>query len=127
MITIRKNTFETNSSSTHSMVICTKDEYEKWANGELYASRWEDGFKTKDEVVKELQANYSEYFDENGNFIEDEDRSDLYYDSLEELISNESEWYTLDDWCGELECDENSYTSPSGDEIRIICRYGYDY
>ena len=47
MFTIRKATFETNSSSTHSMVICTQEEYDKWSKGELYASRWENGFKTK--------------------------------------------------------------------------------
>ena len=33
MKTIRLGTFETNSSSTHSMVICSEEEYEKWANG----------------------------------------------------------------------------------------------
>ena len=36
MYNIRVNTFETNSSSVHTMCICTNDEYEKWINGELY-------------------------------------------------------------------------------------------
>lgn len=35
MINIRKNTFETNSSSTHSITICTEEEFEKFKNGEL--------------------------------------------------------------------------------------------
>ena len=91
MVTYRFGTFETNSSSTHSMVICSEEEYIKWANGELLASRWEDGFQTKDDLTE----------DDYG-------------------------WYDLDVWAGDLECDENSYTSPSGDKIRIICRYGYD-
>ena len=122
MKTIRLGTFETNSSSTHSMVICTEEEYEKWANGELYASRWEDGFKTKEEVIEEARKEYYEKFDSEGNFIPDDE-----YETVEEFLNDwHTEWYNLDNWAGDLECDENSYTSPSGDKIRIICRYGYD-
>lgn len=33
MLNIRRNTFETNSSSTHSMVIAMKDDFDKWVNG----------------------------------------------------------------------------------------------
>ncbi len=36
METIRKNCFETNSSSTHTLTMCMKSDYEKWKNGELY-------------------------------------------------------------------------------------------
>ena len=36
MLQIRKNVFETNSSSTHSLVIATASEFDKWENGELY-------------------------------------------------------------------------------------------
>lgn len=124
MKTIRLGTFETNSSSTHSMVICTEEEYEKWANGELYASRWYGGFKTKEEVMEDFKKDHSEYFDSEGNFISTDE-----YENLEELMddySYDTKWYDLDGWAGDLECDENSYTSPSGDKIRIICRYGYD-
>lgn len=32
---IRQGVFETNSSSTHSITICTKEEYEKFKAGEL--------------------------------------------------------------------------------------------
>ena len=32
---IRNNIFETNSSSTHSLVIMSKDEYNKWQNHEV--------------------------------------------------------------------------------------------
>lgn len=43
MKTIRIGVFETNSSSTHSMTIVTKDDYEEWTQGRkfLYDS-WED-------------------------------------------------------------------------------------
>jgi len=34
-IQIRQGVFETNSSSTHSMTICSKEDYEKLTNGEF--------------------------------------------------------------------------------------------
>lgn len=123
MITIRKNTFETNSSSTHSMVICTKEEWDKWAAGELYASRYYKGFKTKEEVMEEYRKEYSEYFDKEGNFIPNDE-----YETFEDFQNDYStEWYDMDEWVGELECDENEYTTPGGEVIKVICRYGYDY
>lgn len=55
---VRSNTFETNSSSTHSICMCTKDQYVNWA------SDWNDlktdsilyrreEFITVEEAVKE--------------------------------------------------------------------------
>lgn len=39
MRTIRRGVFETNSSSVHSMTMCSKSEYDKWKNGEVYYDR----------------------------------------------------------------------------------------
>lgn len=36
MLNIRSNTFETNSSSVHTLVMCSDDQYHKWIHGELY-------------------------------------------------------------------------------------------
>ena len=36
MIQVRKNVFETNSSSTHSLVMAVKSEFDKWTAGEYY-------------------------------------------------------------------------------------------
>ena len=35
--TVRMGVWETNSSSVHSICICTKEEYDKWENGELWS------------------------------------------------------------------------------------------
>ena len=32
---IRKGVFETNSSSTHSLVMCLKSDFDRWNNGEV--------------------------------------------------------------------------------------------
>ena len=37
---IRQRVFETNSSSTHSITMCMKSDYDKWVAGELIWDRW---------------------------------------------------------------------------------------
>jgi len=68
MRTIRRGVFETNSSSTHSISIVSKEEFDKWKNGELLYDRYEKLFLTKDES-QELEDQddlntYDEYFDD---------------------------------------------------------------
>lgn len=33
---IRRGVYETNSSSTHSLTMCSEEEFEQWKNGELF-------------------------------------------------------------------------------------------
>ena len=49
MRTIRLGTFETNSSSTHSITMCMESDYEKWRKGELYYIDSKDKFVTKEQ------------------------------------------------------------------------------
>lgn len=58
MISIRRNVFETNSSSTHSICICTEDDYEKWKNGEKLWDYWSDELVDIDEVSEEDRDTY---------------------------------------------------------------------
>lgn len=44
MISIRESTFETNSSSTHSLTICSSDEYKAWESGETIFSEGSEKF-----------------------------------------------------------------------------------
>ena len=60
---IRKGTFETNSSSVHSFVMCNKSDYDKWEQGKVFLFRgsgyaYPDGnkpqenhFYTKEEAI----------------------------------------------------------------------------
>ena len=109
--TIRFRTFETNSSSTHSCVICTEDEYNKWQQGELLYDGLEDVFLTKDEVDLQWQAL--------------DDGVKAYYKGIDGWRSdNDKE--TLDEFCG-ADCLEIDVTTKEvGDEkIYVVCRYGY--
>ena len=125
MKTIRANTFETNSSSTHSMIILTEEEYNKLESGELYLN--EDEVITKEEAKNIFLKHMNE-----DKYMYDDDLS------FEENIKNyldEFEYYpseypqSLETWKeeDELESDTNIYISPSGDKLKIICKYGTNY
>ena len=46
-----------------------------------------------------------------------------------EVLHEESIYETMDAYCesqGYLECDEDSYTTPSGETVRVMCHYGFD-
>ena len=125
MKTIRANTFETNSSSTHSMIILTEEEYNKLESGELYLK--DDEVITKEEAKNIFLKHMNE-----DKYMYDDDLS------FEENIKNyldEFEYYpseypqSLETWKegDELESDTNIYISPSGDKLKIICKYGTNY
>jgi len=63
---IRRGVFETNSSSTHSITMCSKEEYERWEKGELLLSYWRDEFVEATDENKEDEDNktYDEYWDD---------------------------------------------------------------
>ena len=37
---IRRGVFETNSSSTHSLTMCSEEEFEAWKRGEVLFKKW---------------------------------------------------------------------------------------
>ena len=127
MKTIRANTFETNSSSTHSMIILTEEEEQKLDSGELYLStKYNTNLITKEEAYKIfLKAMESD------NYIQDPEYS--LEENIKDYLENCDDRYelpcSLDDWTYEdyLVIDSNKYTSPSGDKLVIISKYGNDY
>lgn len=105
MIKVRQGTFETNSSSTHSIVIVEDDQLKKWETGELLYVPLKDKFLNKVEV--------EEYLKELG---EDDD---IWW---QEKPLTLNEYLEYDDLCQ----DETTYTTTKGEKIHIFCRYGYD-
>ena len=109
--TIRFRTFETNSSSVHSCVICTEDEYNKWQQGELLYDRLKDVFLTKDEVDLQWQAL--------------DDGVKAYYEGIDGWRSDNNK-ETLDEFCDADYFEKDVTTKEVGDEkIYVVCRYGY--
>lgn len=126
MIQVRQGVFETNSSSTHSITIVPKDEFEKWKRGEVYfndsGGRPEDMmWLTKEQVVK--MAEEDKWFPSDGIDWDDID------EEVNRTLSDELEIYTVDTY---LDCDDYNtyvkpYTTESGDEIVIFGMYGCNY
>jgi hypothetical protein len=122
MISIRNGTFETNSSSTHSMVICLESDYKKWEDGEaFYYKPWrsDDGeprFITKREAIDVLVKH-------------GRDRSIMESLSDEDLFEyfTEEDIYTYENWGEGYEHDSDSFTTPGGERVVVDCYYGYDY
>lgn len=113
MKTIRKGVFETNSSSTHSICICTDEELEAWKNNEIFWDGYNNEFIPKEDVLIDATR------------TEGETDEDL----LEELLRNPRKFDvdTYDSWREDYENDHNTYTTKSGETIHILCYYGYNY
>ena len=112
MIQVRKNVFETNSSSTHSLVMAVKSDFDKWENGEVYYCEWAWG---------DLKEKF-----ESGKFYSVEE-VDAYYEAKGE--ERESDCFvTYEEFCEEdyLEVSEYSYTTPGGEVVRACAKYGYN-
>ena len=130
---IRRGTFETNSSSVHSITMCMGSDYDKWKTDNLFlftGSGWcypEDNkpknnhFYTKEEAIAfEKLSRYapSEDFDWN----DDKRVMEMLHDN---------EWYDYDYWndyyCDGYETFEESLTTPGKETIVAFGYYGSDY
>ena len=97
MIQIRQGVFETNSSSTHTLAICTQEEWDKLKSGEYLVNEWEitDMISNDDpKAVNDWDTQYVTY-------------EELYNHSTCEFFSRH-------------------FTSPSGDKMVAWGFYGYD-
>ncbi len=104
---IRLATFETNSSSTHTLVIVSKEEFEKWKTGEPYLE--DSVMKTKEQVLRDNKKSIDSYND--GDFDEfiSEERMDY-----ESYFNRDMETFT------------HTHKTPSGDEVVVFGYFGYD-
>lgn len=120
MIQIRKNVFETNSSSTHSLVMAVKSEFDKWVADEYYYCKsW---WKYSEEHAPEA---FKGKFKQGGFFPVAE--VDAYYEALGE-DRDPYDFQTYDEFCDDeyLEYEDYSYTTPSGEVIVAVAKHGYD-
>lgn len=118
---IRRGVFETNSSSTHSLTMMMKNDYERWHNEKLYLYEggygWglnqpvQNSLYTRDEVIEFAKSN---------RYYKDEEE---YDDSILKDIG----FISWDDEGNEyLEGFYKEFTTPSGETIVAFGEYGYD-
>ena len=127
MKTVRRGTFETNSSSTHSITMCMESDYEKWKNGEMYWHRWNDELVSKEEVEKEMAKLREEFIADNPDFDENNEE---WKEKLEQYINEDKMYYTYEEFNDydyiEYETFVDKYNTPNGDTVVAFGYYGQD-
>lgn len=107
MLKIRKGVFETNSSSTHSLTMCSDEEWKAFEKQELLFDRWDDSLVPVAELFKE--------------YPEAETVDDI-------IEQSEGQYWTLDTLGGDyFEYFHETYSTKSGEEIHAFGYYGSDY
>ena len=123
---IRRNLFESNSSSTHSLVIMSDNEHTDWMCGRKWLCNRRSLYRrlpnppeigklyNRDEV-RSFISQIGEMETENNFSSEDE----FFYD-------NDFESYDI--WCDNdyLEYEDAEYVTSSGEKIIVCCKYGDD-
>lgn len=148
ILQVRQGVFETNSSSTHTLTICTKEDYDAWQHGDKF---WLDYDWHKLDTDKkfvtpeELEELVKKYNEEQQKRIDAGDKYakvldidkvlnerpdyDSYYSSYWDTERSALEAYTVDDyWQRNVEFEDycETFTSPSGDEMVAFGAFGYD-
>lgn len=119
---IRRGVFETNSSSTHSITMCSGEEYDKWCSGNLLFWVGKKKFGTKEDIIEELKEltrwdNSLMYPDV--NWDDDSVVADIF-DSEEIQTSDE---FFDDEY---LETFEETYHTSNGEEVVAFGKFGYE-
>lgn len=119
---VRRGVFETNSSSVHSLTMCSEEEYEKWENGEVLYWEYENKFGTKEEIIEEMKnMKWSDGTPRYKNVNwEDED---TIHDIFTHAGIKSCEEYFENDW---YETYEEEYTTPNGETVVAFGYYGHD-
>jgi hypothetical protein len=119
---IRQSVFETNSSSVHSITMCTENEFDEWRNGKIYRNNgwWGSStstlkqkcFLTQDEAIELIKSsNWYEPMNE--------------YEDIDSYF-REYDIHSYENWGDYYETDVTHYTTPNGEKIVAICYYGHD-
>lgn len=133
---IRRGVFETNSSSTHSLTMCSEEEFEKWKNGEILFDRWGSEDFVSSKTMTDLQKNDAkEYYESTRDDFQkewdnlSETAKESYYTKYAKengLIDEDAQTYEQYMRNNDLETFVTRYTSKSGDKIVAFGEYGYD-
>lgn len=119
---IRRGVFETNSSSTHSLTMMMKSDYERWASENLYLFKgpnwsWDlnkpviNTFYTREEAVEFVKNN--KYYDSS-------------YEIDDEYLKEEGFISFNDEGSEYLESFYEEFTTPLGETIVAFGEYGFE-
>lgn len=119
---IRHGVFETNSSSVHSLTMCSSEEYQKWENGEVLYWEDEDKFGTREEIIEEMKT--MKWYDGTPRYsdVNWEDEDEVHDIFSDERIKTCDEFFE-NDW---FETYMEEYTTKSGETVVAFGYYGHD-
>ena len=135
---IRRGVFETNSSSTHSLTICTEDQFNDWKAGKIFYDSYNEEFcekfKLTDHEKMMAEKDYEEHygslvFHKKWNELTEEEKEvwyQRYYISEIKDIEDEVVTYKEYFYNGHLETYTQSYVTPKGEKLIAFGKYGYD-
>lgn len=132
---VRRGVFETNSSSTHSLTMCSEEEFEAWKRGEvLFQEYGKENFisatKLNEHDKKMAQEDYEENkddFQKDWNDLSEDAKQKYYtkYAKENDIIDEYAKTYDQYMNDGDLETFVQRYTSKNGDKIVAFGEYGY--
>lgn len=120
---IRRGVFETNSSSVHSITMCSQDEYSKWESGELLFNRDSECFVKREEAIDNVKT--LTHWNTGKLLYEDFDWNDTY--EVNRILRKNS-YYTSDEYWDNMDYEtfDDTYTTKSGEVIHAFGYYGHD-
>lgn len=119
---IRRGVFETNSSSVHSITMCTRSDFDRWTDGELLFWEDEKKFGTRKELIKDLKKDTlynGKLRYPNINWNNKDQVSDIFNDENIKTFNQ----YFQNDW---FETYWEAYTTPGGENVVAFGYYGHD-
>lgn len=130
MIKIRYGVFETNSSSVHSLVMCSENEYNDFIHDKLLYSCWKHEFITKKEALDKLFDRLKDNLSFQYKFgeVSRKDLDNILLNELQYYLADECGIYTSDYYFNELEFEtfEQKYIASNGEVIYAFGYYGHD-
>ena len=119
MIQIRFNVFETNSSSVHTLTVCTKEQYEAWQKGNYYLYDHKE-FVTLDEAKRRIDQ---ECRDDNDDVY---DWKNMSSNEITQRLEEYNFW-PFEDYGKDGDWIEKGMTTLHGDEVVAFGYYSLDY
>ena len=136
MYQIRQGVFETNSSSTHSMCICTEEEFANFKGNKAVWNKNNNKITPLDKIPHGYAQRAKDFYQKTRTLFM------IDWDNLSEeaqfefIISQFDQTYAGDwlfegktfykDWGTDLERFEKHFTTPSGDKMVAFGEFGYE-
>ena len=136
MYSIRRNVFETNSSSTHSLIICSDKTYNDWMDGKVVYDSYDEEFvEAKQPTEIDFHKAEVMYMENKSDYMKDwkDLTPEMQLAYLKENVMEEHDPYqykTYDDYRNEMnsmeESFERTWKTEHGDVVHILGYMGYD-